>query len=54
MFGGRSFSAGENMKYLIFHVIEGSSNFLIESLSLYITHMPSVVVIYILVVEIFF
>ena len=58
MFGGHWANTSGDRKYLICHVtsqnqvIEGSSNFLSGSPSWYVTTLPSLVVIGIVVVEI--
>ena len=57
-FGDHWSSASGNIKYLIFHVtsqnhlIEGSCKFLNETSLLYVTAMPSLVAIVIVVIEI--
>ena len=59
MFGGHWSSASRDIKYLICHmnlqnhVIEGSSNFMSGSSSWYISILPSVVALRIVVVEMF-
>ena len=58
MFGDHWSSASGNIKYLIFHVtsqnhlIEGSCKFMNETSLLYVTTMPSLVTIGIVVIEI--
>ena len=57
MFGDHWFSASGNIKYLIFHLtsqndlIEGSCKFMNETSLLYITTVPSLVAIDIVVIE---
>ena len=57
MFGNHGSSASGNIKYLIFHVnsqnhlIEGSCKFMNETSLLYVTTMPSLVTIGIVVIS---
>ena len=52
MFGGHWSNARGDKKYLMCYVIEGSSNSMCESSSRYVTTLPSLVAIGIVVVEI--
>ena len=59
MFGGHGSSANGDIKYLTRHVtlqidlVEGSSNFMSGSSSRYITTLPSLVVMGVVVVELY-